>query len=96
VKPHESLFKKIAREWECLLEIKHERKAYSSDLTELEWGLIKDLVAEAKAGGRPEEYPKREIMNEIFYVDRSGCGWRMLPPEIATLGKRYPIIRLQF
>jgi hypothetical protein len=36
-------------------------------------------VPEAKPGGRPEAYPKREILNGIFYLLRSGCSWRMLP-----------------
>jgi putative transposase len=44
--------------------------------------LIQHLVPEAKPGGRPEEYPKREILNGIFYLLRSGCSWRMLPHDL--------------
>jgi len=29
--------------------------------------------------GRPRTWLMREIMNAIFYVLRSGCGWRMIP-----------------
>jgi putative transposase len=39
-------------------------------------------VPEAKAGGRPEAYPKREILNGVFYLLRSGCSWRMLPHDL--------------
>jgi transposase len=44
--------------------------------------LIKHLVPEAKPGGRPEAYPKRDILNAIFYLLRSGCSWRMLPHDL--------------
>ena len=36
-------------------------------------------MPEAKSGGGPEAYHKREILNAIFYLLRSGCSWRMLP-----------------
>jgi putative transposase len=57
------------------------RKPYPSDLTDREWALIEPLVPRAKAGGRPEKYPQREILNAIFSVVRSGGVWRMLPHD---------------
>ena len=44
--------------------------------------MIKHLVPEAKPGGRPEAYPKRDILNAILYLLRSGCSWRMLPHDL--------------
>jgi putative transposase len=58
------------------------RPPYPTDLSDREWHLIKHLVPEAKPGGRPEAYPKREILNAIFYLLRSGCSWRMLPHDL--------------
>ena len=58
------------------------RPAYPTDLTDQEWNLIQHLVPKAKAGGRPEAYPKREILNAIFYWARSGGSWRMLPHDL--------------
>jgi putative transposase len=58
------------------------RQAYPTDLTDKEWNLIQHLVPKAKAGGRPEAYPKREILNAIFYWARSGGSWRMLPHDL--------------
>jgi transposase len=58
------------------------RQAYPTDLTDKEWNLIQHLVPKAKAGGRPEAYPKREILNAIFYWARSGGAWRMLPHDL--------------
>jgi putative transposase len=58
------------------------RQAYPTDLTDAEWNLIQHLVPKARAGGRPEAYPKREILNAIFYWARSGGSWRMLPHDL--------------
>jgi putative transposase len=57
------------------------RKPYSTDLTDREWALIEPYVPRAKRGGRPEQYPKREILNGIFYIVRGGCAWRLLPHD---------------
>ena len=35
----------------------------------------------AKPGGHPEKYPKREILDGIFYILRGGCAWRLLPHD---------------
>jgi transposase len=58
------------------------RKPYPTDLSDKEWDLIKHLVPEAKPGGRPENYPKREILNGIFYILRGGCAWRLMPHDL--------------
>jgi putative transposase len=58
------------------------RKPYPTDLSDKEWDLIKHLVPEAKPGGRPEKYPKREILNSIFYIVRGGCAWRLMPHDL--------------
>jgi transposase len=58
------------------------RPQYPTDLNDREWALIQHLVPEAKPGGRPEAYPKREILNGSFYLLRSGCSWRMLPHDL--------------
>lgn len=58
------------------------RLSYATDVTDTEWELVRPYVPEAKAGGRPEVYPKREILNGIFYLLRSGCSWRMLPHDL--------------
>jgi putative transposase len=58
------------------------RPPYPTDLSDKEWDLLKHLVPQAKAGGRPEAYPKREILNGLFYLLRTGCSWRMLPHDL--------------
>jgi putative transposase len=58
------------------------RQSYPTDLRDQEWDVIKHLVPDAKAGGRPEAYPKRDILTAIFYLLRSGCSWRMFPHDL--------------
>jgi transposase len=43
--------------------------------------VIEPLLPEPSTGGRPEKHPRREIVNAIFYVLRTGCAWRMLPHD---------------
>ncbi len=54
---------------------------YPSDLTDEQWELIEPLVPAVKPGGRPEVHPKREVVNAILYLVRTGCAWRMLPKD---------------
>jgi transposase len=51
-----------------------------SDLTDAEWSRLEPLIPEAKPGGRPRKTDMRAAMNAIFFVLRTGCPWRYLPP----------------
>lgn len=42
------------------------RKAYPSDVNDVEWGIIEPLLPSSKAIGRPREVELREIINGIF------------------------------
>jgi len=57
-----------------------ERKHYPSDLTDAQWQRLEPFVA-AKSGGRKCAYDRRDILDAIFYVTRSGGSWRMLPHD---------------
>lgn len=65
------------------------RQPYPTDLSEAEWSILEPLVPAAKPGGRPEEYPKREIINAILYIVRSGGAWRMMPHDLPPWGIVY-------
>lgn len=58
------------------------RKGYPTDVTEQEWQRLDSLVPAPKPGGRPITYPRREIVNAIFYLLRTGCAWRLLPHDL--------------
>lgn len=55
---------------------------YPSELTDSEWKWMEPLVPGPARLGRPPKYSKREILNGIFYITRSGCGWRMMPRDL--------------
>ena len=52
------------------------QKAYSSDLTDAEWQVIKPVFADQRSYAR---HSPRQIMNALFYLLKTGCQWRMLP-----------------
>lgn len=56
---------------------------YPSDLTDEEWQLLEPLIEEADpyTTGRPRTTDLREIINAIFYLNKTGCPWRYLPKE---------------
>ena len=70
------------------------RKIYLTDLSEAEWHRLSRLVPGPKPGGRPLKYPRRAILNAIFYLVRAGCPWRMLPSDLPPWGIVYHYFRL--
>ena len=52
------------------------QKAYSSDLTDAEWKVIKPVFADQR---QYEKHSPRQIMNALFFLLKTGCQWRMLP-----------------
>jgi putative transposase len=57
------------------------RKPYPSDLTDNQWAIIKPLIPVHRVG-RPRVVDMREVVNTIFYLNRSGCQWDMLPHDL--------------
>ena len=61
------------------------RKRYPSDLTDEQWALLGPMIPptkQSKRGGRPRKVDMREVLNTIFYLNRSGCQWDMLPHDL--------------
>jgi putative transposase len=69
------------------------RKPYPSDLSDAEWELIKPLLPSPKGFGHPVEADFREILNGIFYVQRTGCQWEMLPHDLPPYSTVYKYFR---
>ena len=69
------------------------RPDYPSDLTDEEWRIIEPLVPAVESGGRPAEHGRREIVNAIFYVLRTGCQWRFLPHDLPSWKTVYTYFR---
>ncbi len=51
-------------------------RLYPTDLSDAEWMILEPLIPAAKSGGRPPKWTRRQILDGIFYLVRSGCHWR--------------------
>ena len=58
------------------------RPAYATDVTDAQWKLIDPMLPPPNLDGRHEKHPRREIVNAIFYLLRTGCAWRHLPHDL--------------
>ena len=65
------------------------RKAYPSDLTDEQWAVLEPLIPLAKAGGAPRTVNMREVVNTLFYQNRAGCQWDMLPHDLVPKSTAY-------
>ena len=69
------------------------RRPYDTDLSDSEWAQLEALIPAVKPGGRPAKYPRREIVNAILYVLRTGGGWRLLPHDFPAWQSVYGYFR---
>jgi putative transposase len=58
------------------------RKPYLTDLTDAQWAILEPLIPPAKHGGHPREVNMREVLNTLFYLNRTGCQWGLLPHDL--------------
>ncbi len=58
------------------------RKAYPSDLSDEQWQQIAALIPEPSKEGRIAHIERRELVNAILYVLRTGCSWRQMPHDL--------------
>lgn len=57
------------------------KKNYPSDVSNLEWEQIRCFFESKYRTGRRPKHDKRQIVNAIFYVARTGCQWTYLPKD---------------
>jgi putative transposase len=68
------------------------QKRYKSDIDDRQWDLIKEYVV--AADNEPAlKYDRREVINAIFYVNRTGCGWEYLPTDLPPWQTAYGYFR---
>ena len=60
-----------------------QRKAYPNDLSDKEWREIEPLLKKEiyRGAGCKGKYSRREMLNGIFFVLRTGCQWTDLPHD---------------
>jgi putative transposase len=52
-------------------------------LTDEQFRLLAALILPAKPGGQPRTTDPRTLLDGLFYLVRTGCQWRHLPPPPA-------------
>ena len=67
---------------------------YTSDLTDAEWNLICFCFPKPSKIGRPRKHEIRELLNAIFYLNKTASQWRNLPIHFARWGTVYHYFRL--
>lgn len=67
---------------------------YTSDLTDAEWQFIHYCFPKPSPTGRPREHAYRELLDAMFYLNRTGCQWRNLPTDFAPWRTVYHYFRL--
>ena len=50
---------------------------YTSDITDKQWEMIKGYFPR----GNKSKYDKREMVNAVLYLVKTGCQWRNLPKD---------------
>jgi putative transposase len=58
-------------------------RRYPTDLTDEQWALVEPLLPAAKRTGRPRTVDLRLVLDTVFYLDKAGCQWAMLPTDLA-------------
>lgn len=66
------------------------RRQYPSDVTEGQWRSILPLLPQPSKRGRPP-IDRREVVNAILYVVRTGCQWRQLPHDFPNWKTVYTV-----
>lgn len=71
------------------------RKLYPTDISDVEWDLIKPMIPASGKGkrGKKREVDMREVVNAIFYILRAGCSWRMMPHDLPPWQTVYSYFR---
>lgn len=67
---------------------------YTSDLSDAQWQHIEYCFPEPSKLGRPRKHSLRELVNAIFYFNKTGCQWRQLPKDFAPWKTVYTYFRI--
>src|ERR1700730_14125742 len=58
------------------------RRRYPSDLTDAQWAYLEPMIPKPSPDAPPTVIERREIINGILYLLRTGCSWRPMPHDL--------------
>ena len=65
---------------------------YPSDVTDDQWEVLQPMLPAPKPVGRPP-LDRRQVVNAVLYLVRTGCQWRQLPSEFPRWKSVYTVYR---
>ncbi len=70
--------------------------SYPSSLTDPEWEILVELLPKSNPTlrGRSPKHSKREIIDGILYIIRTGGSWRMMPNDLPSWKTCYHYFRI--
>ena len=66
------------------------RGQYPSDLTAEQWQIVEKRLPPRSKVGRPP-LDRRRVLDAIFYLNRTGCQWRLLPRDFPKWQSVYTV-----
>ncbi len=66
---------------------------YTTDMNDAEWEIISPFINHDPVIGSPRDVCMRCVMNALFYIDRTGCQWNLLPKDFPNYGTVYYYFR---
>ena len=66
---------------------------YVTDMNDAEWEIIAPYINHDPKIGSPRDVCIRCVMNALFYIDRTGCQWNLLPKDLPNYGTVYYYFR---
>jgi transposase len=62
-------------------------------VTDAQWAVLEPLLPVGKKPGRPSQWSKRQLINGIRWLIRTGAPWRDIPPEYGSWAAIYALFR---
>lgn len=60
--------------------------AFVIELSDAQWNLVADLFDPPGRRGAPARIPRRQMVDAMLFLARTGCQWRYLPPRYGPWG----------
>lgn len=61
------------------------RKAYPTDVSDEEWEFVVPYLTLIWEVAAQRRYPLRELFDDVRWIVKAGCPWRLLPNGLAAL-----------
>ena len=57
------------------------KRGYTTDLTDAQRAILEPLLPQRAGPGWPRSVNLRRVVDALFYQNRTGCQWRLLPKD---------------